>query len=152
MKIDDVCNRHVIAVNQGASLQEAVKLMRQYHVGVLVVVREESGQRFPVGMITDRDILMRVLGEELSLDEVDVADVMSAELVLGHAGDSVSHSIRWMRENGVRRLPVVNDNNELIGILSVDDLIDVIAGELSDLAGLIRREQIEERRRTISTP
>lgn len=150
MKIDDVCNRHLIVADETASLEEAIKLMRQYHVGVLVVTREVSGRRQPVGIITDRDILVRVLGEELPLDAVDVADVMSTELIVGHSGEPVFHGIRRMREHGVRRLPVVNGHNELIGILSVDDVIEVIAGELSDLAALIRREQVEERRRTVS--
>lgn len=150
MKIDDVCNRHVIVAHQDASLEDAIKLMRQYHVGVLVVVREENGRRQPIGILTDRDILVRVLGEELPLDACDVVDVMSTELVVGRGNELVSQGIRRMREHGVRRLPVVNEHNELTGILSVDDIIDVIAGELSDLAALIRREQIEERRRTVS--
>ena len=145
MTVGKICNREVIFIHKEASIPEAARLMREYHVGDLVVVREKTGKRVPVGIITDRDIVLEVIAEGVSMDDVSVGDIMSDNLVTARESDGLLETIKVMRAKGIRRLPVVNDDNELVGILSVDDLIDLFSEQIVDLARLIAREQGREK-------
>jgi CBS domain-containing protein len=145
MTIGQVCNREVVFVHQQASVPEAARLMREYHVGDLVVIKEKTGKRVPVGIITDRDIVLEVIAEGVDMDDVSVGDIMSDKLVTARESDGLLETIKLMRATGIRRLPVVNDDNELAGILSVDDLIDLFSEQIADLARLIAREQGREK-------
>jgi len=145
MTIGKVCNREVVFVHQQASVPEAARLMREYHVGDLVVIKEKTGKRVPVGIITDRDIVLEVIAEGVDMDDVSVGDIMSDKLVTARESDGLPETIKLMRDKGIRRLPVVNDDNELVGILSVDDLIDLFSEQIVDLARLIAREQGREK-------
>jgi len=145
MTIGKVCNREVVFVHQQASIPEAARLMREYHVGDLVVIKEKTGKRVPVGIITDRDIVLEVIAEGVDMDDVSVGDIMSDKLVTARESDGLPETIKLMRAKGIRRLPVVNDDNELVGILSVDDLIDLFSEQIVDLARLIAREQGREK-------
>lgn len=121
--------------------------MRQYHVGNLIVAEEKDGKRFPVGIVTDRDLVIEVIAQSVMPDNVTVADIMSVTLVTAHEDDDLMDTIKRMRAKGVRRIPVLGADNALAGILSVDDVIDLLAEELTDLAHLITREQRRERDR-----
>ena len=145
MTVGTVCNRDVVFIHRGGSIPEAARLMREYHVGDLIVVDEKTGKRVPVGIVTDRDIVLEVIAEDVSPNDVSVGDIMSPELVTARAGDDLLETIKIMRAKGVRRLPVIDDDNELAGILSVDDLIDLFSEQIADLARLIAREQTRER-------
>ena len=145
MTIGKVCNREVVFIHAQASVPEAARLMREYHVGDLVVIKEKTGKRVPVGIVTDRDIVLEVIAEGVDMDDVSVGDIMSDKLVTAREGDGLLETIKLMRAKGIRRLPVVNDDNELVGILSVDDLIDLFSEQIVDLARLIAREQGREK-------
>jgi CBS domain-containing protein len=145
MTIGQVCNREVVFIHKQASIPEAARLMREYHVGDLVVIKEKTGKRVPVGIITDRDIVLEVIAEGVDMDDVSVGDIMSDKLVTARESDGLLETIKLMRATGIRRLPVVNDDNELAGILSVDDLIDLFSEQIADLARLIAREQGREK-------
>ncbi|HSD96103.1 MAG TPA: CBS domain-containing protein [Sulfuricaulis sp.] len=145
MTIGKVCNREVVFIHAQASIPEAARLMREYHVGDLVVTREKTGKRVPVGIVTDRDIVLEVIAEGVGMDDVNVGDIMSDNLVTARESDGFLETIKVMRAKGIRRLPVVNDDNELVGILSVDDLIDLLSEQIVDLARLIAREQGREK-------
>jgi CBS domain-containing protein len=145
MTIGKVCNREVVFIHAQASVPEAARLMREYHVGDLVVIKEKTGKRVPVGIVTDRDIVLEVIAEGVSMDDVNVGDIMSDKLVTAREGDGLLETIKVMRAKGIRRLPVVNDDNELVGILSVDDLINLLSEQIVDLARLIAREQDREK-------
>ena len=145
MTIGKVCNREVVFIHAQASIPEAARLMREYHVGDLVVIKEKTGKRVPVGIVTDRDIVLEVIAEGVSMDDVSVGDIMSDNLVTARESDGLLETIKVMRAKGIRRLPVVNDDNELVGILSVDDLIDLFSEQIVDLARLIAREQGREK-------
>lgn len=145
MTIGKVCNREVVFIHAQASIPEAARLMREYHVGDLVVVKEKTGKRVPVGIVTDRDIVLEVIAEGVGMDDVCVGDIMSDNLVTARESDGLLETIKLMRAKGIRRLPVVNDDNELVGILSVDDLIDLLSEQIVDLARLIAREQGREK-------
>ena len=145
MTIGKVCNREVVFIHAQASVPEAARLMREYHVGDLVVTKEKTGKRVPVGIVTDRDIVLEVIAEGVGMDDVSVGDIMSDNLVTARESDGLLDTVKVMRAKGIRRLPVVNDDNELVGILSVDDLIDLFSEQIVDLARLIAREQGREK-------
>lgn len=145
MSVGDVCNREVVIVNAGESVMDAVHLMRKHHVGDVVVVEDSNGRKVPKGILTDRDIVIEIIAENVDLASVRIGDVMSFELLAVHENDEIMDAIKSMRAKGVRRAPVVNDKNELQGILAVDDLIGLITDQLTDVVRLVTREQQRER-------
>lgn len=147
MTVGKICNREVVFIHKEASIPEAARLMREYHVGDLVVVKEKTGKRVPVGIVTDRDIVLEIIAEGVGMNDVSVGDIMSSDLITARESDDVLDTIKMMRAKGIRRLPVINDDNELAGILSVDDLIDLLSEQIVDLARLIAREQTREKER-----
>jgi CBS domain-containing protein len=118
--------------------------MRTRHVGDVVVVREPDGERVPIGILTDRDVALAV-DRLLRLPRLKVADVMTAELVTSPERDHLHDVLKKMQSHGIRRLPVVNDRGGLEGILTFDDVIELLSEELTDLAKLVAKEQKRER-------
>lgn len=146
MSVGDICNRDVVVMDKQGSLYEAAKLMRDYHVGDIVVTENHPGRRAPVGILTDRDIVIEVLAEGVDPKTLIVADIMSYDLLTAREDDELLDTVRAMRAHGVRRIPVVNREGGLEGIVSVDDLLDLVAEQLADLVELFRREQRHEQR------
>jgi CBS domain-containing protein len=146
MPLREICNREVVFIGRESSIRDAVGLMRTYHVGSVVVVDEDQGRRLPVGLLTDRDVVIELLAKDVELDKVSVGDVMSGEILTAGEEDDILETIQLMRSGGIRRLPVVDKDGGLAGIVTVDDLIDLIAEQLTDLARLIVNEQGRERR------
>lgn len=147
MDIGRLCQRRLITIGPGEDVTVAARLMREHHVGYLVVVEPgpTEGTLIPVGVLTDRDIVVAVVARETDARMVRVDDVMSANPILSLESDSVAEALQKMRRIGVRRLPVVDDHGSLIGVLSLDDVIDVLASQLQGVAGSIRGEQLIER-------
>lgn len=141
MAIGELCNREVVIAQRETSVLEASRLMRQYHVGDLVVVDETNGQRVPVGIVTDRDVVLEVVSMALDASVLTAGDIMGPELATIRENDGVFETIRYMRTKGVRRLPVVNSQGALIGIVTLDDLLELLAEEMSELSQLISREK-----------
>ncbi|MDP1997292.1 MAG: CBS domain-containing protein [Gallionella sp.] len=146
MPIGEICNREVIIVQRDTTVQEAAQLMRQHHVGALVVVKEVSGKRKPVGLVTDRDLVVEVLATQLDAAVITVGDIMLPELGTVPENSGVFETIQFMRTRAVRRLPVVDGQGTLIGIVALDDLLALLAEELSELSVLVSREQEKESR------
>ena len=144
MSIGELCNRDVAFAMRETTIAAAAKLMRHYHVGSLVVVDEKAGRRMPVGIITDRDIVVEVVATGLDAGTITVGDIMVHEIVTAPESMGVMETIQLMRVKGVRRLPVVDAGGGLAGIVTVDDLLDVLAEELSELARIVVREQVRE--------
>lgn len=143
--IGELCNREVVVAAPSTTVTAAAKLMRRHHVGSIVVVDDVDGvSRMPVGILTDRDIVMEVCATELDPSLITVGDIMSHELVTTGENEGVLETMEIMRYKGVRRLPVVGDNGQLTGIISVDDLLDVLAEELGELTKVLAREQARE--------
>lgn len=147
MTIGAICNREVAVIDRNNSVVDAAYLMREHHVGSLVVVETRAGRNVPVGMLTDRDIVIEVIAEDVPFNAVKVADVMSFELLTAREQDGIWDTLQRMRIKGVRRVPVVNEQGGLAGIVSVDDMLDLLADELSGLTKIIAREQALESRR-----
>lgn len=148
MKIEAVSQHEVVTVNRQATIVEAAQTMRQRHVGDLVVVEQRRTGTTPVGIITDRDIVVEVIGQGIDPEQSVVGNVMSGDLVTARAEDDVTDTLCAMSAKGVRRAPIVDHQGRLQGIVSVDDLVVVIATELMRLARLIRHEQARELKKT----
>ena len=145
MTVGEICNRDVVVVRRDDPVTEAARRMREHHVGDLVVVDEKPGGRVPVGILTDRDLVIEVIAKGVDLNAVTVGDVMSNQLLTAAEADDVADTIKIMRAKGVRRVPVVSRNKTLAGILAVDDLLDLYSEQIADLTALIAREQKRER-------
>lgn len=144
MPIGEICNREVVFAYRNTSIPETAQLMRNHHVGDLVVVDEKNGGRIPVGIVTDRDIIIELVAKGADVNTVTAGDIMSPELVTARESEGVFETIQLMRLKGVRRIPIVDAGGGLAGIVSVDDLFDLLAQEMNELARLISREQIRE--------
>ena len=151
MELGSICNREVIVALKQETVADAITLIRNHHVGDLVIIEHRGSAVVPVGILTDREILISVVAEGLDTTDLLISDIMSHELVTARADCAIEEGLKLMRHRGIRRLPVVGDDGELVGILSVDDIIDLMAEEIADLAALIRQEQAREIRRTTHT-
>jgi CBS domain-containing protein len=144
MPISEICNREVVIVQRSNTIMEAAQLMRQHHVGDVVVVDERGGIKVPVGIVTDRDLVVEIMAPAIDQTVVTVGDIMASELVTVKENAGLSETIEYMRAKGVRRVPVVDRNGALVGILALDDLLELLAEELLALAKLVRHEQKRE--------
>ncbi|MGR8998373.1 MAG: CBS domain-containing protein [Gammaproteobacteria bacterium] len=144
MPIGEFCNREVVYATRETSIPEAAQLMRRYHVGDLVVVDEVDGKRVPVGIVTDRDIVIEIISQSLDLNEFSVGDIMSPQLISVQEKEGVFEAIRLMRAKGIRRIPVVNHEGGLEGVVTADDILDLLAEEMTELAKVAPREQERE--------
>jgi predicted transcriptional regulator len=149
MNVGTICQRLVINVRRSDEVVSAAQLMRSKHVGYLVVVEPTNeGTVRPVGVLTDRDIVVEVVAGEVDPRTLRVDDIMTADPVTVGENDSVEEALREMRQSGVRRVPVVNQRGELVGIVAADDALNVVAGDALDIVNVVRNErQIEGRRR-----
>lgn len=143
MNVAKLCRRKVITIRPTDELTAAAELMRQEHIGYLIVVESEvaGGPLRPVGVLTDRDIVISVIARQIDPRSLRVGDVMTPQPVVVGETESVEKALESMRRMGVRRVPVVGSRGELVGVLSLDDVIDALAGELANVAGSIRNQQ-----------
>lgn len=142
--IGEYCNREVVIATRNMSILEAAQLMRQHHVGDLVVVDQTDGKRFPVGIVTDRDMVIEIIAMSEDLNDFCVGDIMSSQLVSVQSNETVLNTIRIMCNKGVRRIPIVNLNGELEGIMTVDDILGILAEEMAVLARIPQSEKKKE--------
>ena len=145
MQIGEICTREVVCTSADTPVAAAAKLMRQYHTGDVIVTRNDGGgRRVPLGIVTDRDIVLSVVAPEIAPTALTVGDIMGQELVTAGEEEDVFDTIQRMRNKGVRRMPIVDSDGVLAGIVSIDDIIEVLSEEMTELARLISREQLRE--------
>lgn len=136
MSVGEVCNREVVVVAPESDAGEAARLMREFHVGDLVVVERRGEMAIPIGIITDRDLVIEVLAQEVDAASVSVSDLKMGPLETANEEDDLLETLGRMRSEGLRRMPVVNEDGGLEGILTVDDILDVLSEELMDVVAL----------------
>jgi CBS domain-containing protein len=144
MTIGEYCNREVTISEPDTSIIEAAKLMRRHHVGNLVVVDRQEGKNLPVGIVTDRDLVLEVLAQDVDPDSLSIKDIMSTDLVTVLESETFLRVLDIMKKQRVRRILVVDDHGGLQGILSADDALELIAEAMNDLTGLVKREIARE--------
>ena len=146
LTVGEACTRSVTIAFGTTPLNGAARLMRENHVGSLVVVDETGGKPIVIGMLTDRDIVTSVLASDLDCSTLTVEDVMSTDVVTVREDDSLIDVMQIMRRKGVRRVPVVGAEGELLGLVTLDDLLEILAQELGLLVSAIETEAQRERR------
>ena len=145
--VGEICMRDPGVATREMTVAAAAKLMREKHVGSVVVVdRMDEGLCIPVGIVTDRDLVVEVMAPGFDAETITVGDIMAPELVTIQPDKDTSAVVRSMRMKGVRRLPVVNDQGRLLGLVSFDDVLEVVADELLDLSRNSGLEQSREAR------
>lgn len=140
MLVGEVCNRDVIITEPSDSIYAVAELMRSYHVGDVVVVERRGEQRVPVGIMTDRDIVIELIAKQVDMKSVTVGDAMSTDLLTAQESDQLTELVERMRARGVRRVPVVNGDGGLVGIVAVDDVVGLAAEQLTSLVMLMQKE------------
>jgi CBS domain-containing protein len=144
MRIADICTTQVAHIGPDASVREAAETMRKRHVGSLVVIEQPDGERVPIGIITDRDIVVAVVAANVDADTLFVADVMTRHLATCNEDQELFDAIGVMRLRGVRRLPVLDAKGGLAGLLSADDIYGALGSHLRELGHALTREQVRE--------
>lgn len=144
MKVGQHCKRRVVCINSAADIVEGARLMRDEHVGFLIVYEQGDDIRKPIGVLTDRDIVLEVLAKDVDPHAVTVKDAMTRQPLVASEDDELSEALQAMRMAGIRRVPVVDSRGALTGIFALDDGIDLITGLLCDISGSIKSEQRQE--------
>lgn len=146
MPTSSLYHTHVAVISKDASIEEAAKVMRDHHVGSVVVVESSSkGGLEPVGLLTDRDIVIELISQGISPAEVSVKDIMSPSPVTAPHTASLHEVIQIMKKAKVRRLPIVDAKNLLVGFVSFDDLIENLGKEMASLSQITYSQQQLER-------
>jgi CBS domain-containing protein len=146
MHMTEICTREVATCARATNAHALAQLMRDGHVGQVVVVEDCDGLVSPVGIVTDRDLVVRVLAQGLDGEAVTAGDLMARTLITVLASEDVHDAVWHMRSHGIKRLPVVDERGALRGLVTADDLTSHLAAELSDTAriapGVGRRERV----------
>jgi CBS domain-containing protein len=145
MLLKDICTPDVICCAPGTTIADVARLMRDRHVGDVVVVDDPQDDRTPLGIVTDRDIVVGVLAQDLDPATTRVNSVMRKPVVIAGESEDTAEVLTRMRTNGVRRLPVVGDGGALVGIVTLDDLLGVVVEEATTLLQVVSRGQNRER-------
>jgi len=145
MSAGEYCNREVVIIGQGESVRKAVELMRHHHVGSVVVAEMKDDAAKPLGILTDRDIVLELLAEDVDLAAVNVGDVMSGNPVTVEESTPLLDTLQLMKKKGVRRVLVVNAKGYLLGMLALDDILDLLGEQIDSIVELIRQEQSREK-------
>lgn len=146
MKIGECCNREVVVAENRLEILETAKLMKKHHVGDLVVVDNSGGATRPVGVLTDRDLVVEVMAEEVPPNEVTAADVMSLDIQTVREEEGVWETLEKMRDQGIRRMPVVDQDGSLVGLITLDDLLELFTEAMDNMSQLIKGEIRRESR------
>jgi CBS domain-containing protein len=142
----EVCSRQVITVSKECSLVDVACRMRDEHVGSVIVTDDGPAARKPIGILTDRDIVVGVVAKALRhMDALVAGDVMSSSLVTAIEDEDLDAALARMRTFGIRRAPVIDGKGKLVGLLAFDDVVAHLAQEAGELARLIEHEQRDER-------
>lgn len=144
MPIADLCIREVVHTGRDTTIQEAAQIMRHHHVGDLIIAEHVGDDLIPLGIVTDRDIVLSVVAPGLDPKAITAGDLMTENLVSIREGAGLFDCLQKMRVNGVRRLPVVSERGGLVGIVTLDDVLELLAEEMGELSRLISRERGRE--------
>jgi len=139
-----MCKRQIVSIDEQASLGEAARLMRQHHVGALVVTRSDGLGQHVSGIVTDRDLVLDALAREVKEEDLRVGELAHTALVLVAEHADLGDAIQAMEHSGVRRLLVRGSSDQLIGVLSLDDLIETFSTELASLVRILRSGMARE--------
>jgi CBS domain-containing protein len=140
MSLERIYKTDVVIVSSDASVLDVARLMRTHHTGSIVVVENHC----PIGIITDRDIVIKLVAADLDSKRISASDVMSAPPALVNVNYDPLDVTRIMRARGIRRLPVVDEHRHLLGIVTLDDMLRLLGTEIANLAEAVQLEISKE--------
>ena len=147
MPISECCNPGVVCCEAGIPIPQLAAMMRRHHVGdVVVVENSEPPRRLPLGIVTDRDIVIETLAVDLDVSVFTAGDIMSTPLVTVLDDAGFVDALRLMRDHKIRRLPVVDASGILVGIVTVNDIITLLSTELQLATVAIAEQPLREGR------
>lgn len=138
MNVDRIYTRGVIRIPRSATVTEAAQSMSRNRVGLLLVTGDGPNEYQAIGTVTDRDLVINALAEAANPDTTKVGEVMTHRLESVAADADIHEALMSMRQEQCRRLAVTDKEGRIVGVLSVDDLVDGIAADLSGLAQIMR--------------
>ena len=141
----EICNRIVVVAERTMTVVGAAQRMREQHVGCLVVVDETASGRVVIGMLTDRDIVTGVIAKAVDPAQLRVEDVMTTHVVTVQESTAFAELLAAMRRKGLRRLPVTDAKGALVGLVTLDDLLEIMAEQMRAVVQAIQSEQRRER-------
>ena len=150
MALKDVCKSSVVCTTSDVSAADAARLMRDKHVGELVVVKPQDKKA--IGTITDRDLVTKVMANNMDPRTIQINEIMVRNPTVAKESDGLFETARKLEQTGIRRLPVIDDQGHLTGIVSIDDLYELFATELSTLSKVSARQIANERVVSALTP
>lgn len=146
MLLNEICTPDVVYCSADSTALAAARLMRERHVGDVVIVDEPNGDQTPIGVVTDRDLVVEVIARQRDPAKVTVREIMRTPVVVAHATEEVSQAVERMKANGVRRIPIMGELQRLVGVFCLDDLVKQVAADAGAMVEIVSREQNRERR------
>ena len=139
MSLESLCRREIVCVDVNTTVLQATEMMEEMNVGCVIVIQNDR----PVGIVTDRDVVLRVVNKKLDAAKCVVGDIMSLEVVTLKQNTGLYDALEQIKESGsrVRRFPIVDENGAIKGIITLDDVIDLLGKEMSDVAAIIESER-----------
>ena len=122
MHIGEICTRSVVTCSRETSALAMAQRMREHHVGAVIVVEEKDGKLTPVGVVTDRDLIIEVMAKGVNPEHLHAGDLLGTAVVTALDSENVYDAVWNLRGKGIRRLPVVDAQGHLVGVLTADDL------------------------------
>jgi len=148
MRIGEICTRHPATCLRTTTVAEVARLMRERHVGSVIVVEQAPGTRpRPIGIVTDRDLVIDVMAEGIDPQTLRAEDLLTGSLHTVNECESVYDAVWRMRGQGVRRLPVVDEGGALVGVLAADDAMRILSETMADVARVVPVQLRQERQR-----
>jgi len=143
MNAGTICQRVLYTIGRRDEVVRAAQLMREKHVGYLVVVEPDPSAGFAraVGVLTDRDIVVTVVAREVDPRSLCVEDIMTRNPVTVRESDSIEQVVHEMARAGIRRVPVLDYRGQVVGVVSIDDVLQDVAGDAADIVAAIRNER-----------
>ena len=139
MKVGDICTREIVFVDREESLQRAAQLMREHHVGALVVTQPAEGGADVLGIVTDRDIAVEAVAAGADVQRVGTGRIATPMVATVPADADIGEAVAAMKERGVRRLLVSAPDGRLHGIVAIDDVVAALGHEVAGLAHALRK-------------
>ncbi|MFT6992129.1 MAG: CBS domain-containing protein [Paraglaciecola sp.] len=144
MNVGEICSKNIVHVSPQHSVLDMARIMREQHVSSVVVVDNIDGEIRPLGLITDRDLMIDVLAAKLDPSVLTAEDIITSELICVTETHDVREALKYLRYYAVSKAPVVNVNGVLVGLFSIEDSLATLSGEFSELVQLLSNELMNE--------
>lgn len=145
LSLDQLYEKDVVCLKPDDTVYDAAREMLENHIGDIVITQEENGKTMPVGIVTDRDLVINATAKKLDPETIKLSDIMSKKVITATEDDDLTTLVRLVVDEGVSRLPIVDEAGNLAGILSSKRLFQYFAQGLCELSSIsVQQQQREE--------